>query len=720
MRIIIILTLLITSNIFAFSLKEGYKKSLKNDMDLYINRTKLDSIGYDKKIAASLNKPNVDFFGQAQYGRDEIIEDTRKKEDSYSAVVTQNLFNGFESTYEKSLQKSRYESAYYNLKSTRNTLAYAYIESYLEVLKQKEILALLLENMNINESLLQKVFKKTSLGYGTKLEFNETSSLYAKSKLDYKSQKLNYKNAIENLRFYVQSSFDSNDLNKPRIYADLPNTYEEAFQLLQEKNTIYLTSKKNLEVTKYEELRDLKVKYPSLDLVGTYNKHNLFYASDEEYDEYKIELELKYNLYDGGKNKALNKKSKLNVKEKQYLVEKTLKKAENQLKLSWNNYNLLLEKDKKQKDYLISKKNILESTLAEFDIGFKTISNLVNSRNNLITTKIESATVKYDSMLSKFKVFETIGILSDIMDNPEISLEKKLQKELNKKSNKKDISSKLKSKNITNKYSKILLDEPIEKFNTKEKEITSPAKNSTFKTNFLSAPKEKFTINLAYFKEEPSAKRFIIINKLTENAFYFSFGKGTTYYKVMSGIFETKVEAQSALNNLSDRLKRSMPRVEKIVIKQKLYYKYHKDDNILTKRKKTKNLVLFKDNKKNMKPDAKAEKKYNNFKEKFLDAKPSQYTINLAYSDTKEKSQNFIDFYKIHENSFYFKFRSDKLKTLNYMQRIVYGVYNTKQEAMEALNALPSSIKINKPIIEIINRKQKLYNKYNFLLKEGI
>jgi len=68
-------------------------------------------------------------------------------------------------------------------------------------------------------------------------------------------------------------------------------------------------------------------------------------------------------------------------------------------------------------------------------------------------------------------------------------------------------------------------------------------------------------------------------NNISKDAFFFSFGKDGISQKIMYGIFQTKQEALNSINLLSRELKRNKPRVEKVVIKQKLHKKYHSDDS---------------------------------------------------------------------------------------------------------------------------------------------
>ena len=118
-----------------------------------------------------------------------------------------------------------------------------------------------------------------------------------------------------------------------------------------------------------------------------------------------------------------------------------------------------------------------------------------------------------------------------------------------------------------------------------EPKVVTNEVEGDFKETFLNAPANTFSINLATLLDEVSVRRFEKRYKNKIKFFIFKFGADTTYYKVMTGVFNSKSEAYDSIENLDDRLKQNKPRVENVQIKQKLYFKYNKNnieqDNIV-------------------------------------------------------------------------------------------------------------------------------------------
>lgn len=733
MKISIIL-LFVFSFSNAFTLKDGFKYALENDMDYKVSKNSLKSIGYDQDIANALLHPSIDFSASVEASK--LTEDSLKpksgshtKSDEYELKITQPIFDGFESKYEKKLQKERFKSAVYFAKESEGTVASEYTQAYINTLKQKDLLSLSKESLEVSQNIFNKVYKKVDAGYGTKLEFEEAKGNFAENKVNLNIQRINLKEAIENLRLYVQTDFDTSELVKPNFYVKMPKKLDEALKIALKTNPSVNVSKANVQVAVFEEKKLNKNAYPDLDLVGSYKLNNAVYAAnDEEYNEYSLGFELKYNLYDGGKNRAETKKALQNIRDKQLLIKKSEYQVKNKLRVAWNNYKLYKEKQDSLEQYLIVKKDILGATIKEFDLGMKDLNTLLDTHVEYIDVKKDLIRNTYDLLIAKYNILDSMGTLSDALQDNLPMLEdidtsdvvKNLQEQTQYAfNNDKDLKNK-KLKVIKPKIKKVSkkrefsrdIEIPVKKAAFTEEEIIEKI-DSTFKQKFLNAPKNKYTINLALSSSESEAQKFLDKHDLNDNAFYFSYKDVNVLQRIVMGIYDSFVEAKRDLHSLSKELKRNQPIIERISRKQNLYYKYNKNESlqkdiVVRNRKNLVKRVSFSDIKPKVKKVVEKTSSYNSFKDKFLNASKDKYTINIAYSDSKTKAQALLDRYGMSKNAFFFQFRNEKP-----LQRIVYGVFNSKEEAFKALANLDKRIKKNKPVVERITRKQNTFYKYN-------
>jgi adhesin transport system outer membrane protein len=756
----------------AFTLTDGYKFALENDMNSKINENNIKKIKFDKDIANSLLNPKLDFNATVEtskYTENDLTPNSNKnhtKSDEYKLTLTQPIFDGFESVSEKKLQKYRFESALFYLKESQNNVALNYTQNYINTLKQKDLLSLNKEAVLISEEIFNKVYKKVASGYGTKLEFDEAKSQLAENRVNLKVQKINLKEAIESLRFYVQKDFDTSELIKPNFYYPLPKTLDDAIAASMDKNPSLMVSKLNLKVALFEEQKNDKNFLPNVDLVGSYQVNDALHTTTDENNQYKVGFQINYNLYNGGKDSLERKKALQDIKEKHFLITKSEYEIKNKLRLAWNSYKLNEEKFDTLEQYLLVKKDVLDATIKEFDLGTRDLNNLLTTHTEYVDVKKDFISTTYDLLLAKYRVLDAIGLLSDTLQNKMPTLEKiKLSERssrnlfeqtdynfdksdaLNKKKLSYQISEakldkvllpplKLEDDTLNDKKEDIYVDndnkEEIE-VGKKQEQTIIQKEEKTFKEKFLTASKNKYTINLAMSDSTKRAKWLIQRYNLENDAFYFSFRYENPLQKVMMGIYDTKKEAQKAINSLPDRLKKYGPKIEKVYVKQQLYKKYHTEDYLRIKKQNEyiveKKPILYKNdiysNKdiktninqievlKETKIEEKQEqtiiqKEEKTFKEKFLTASKNKYTINLALSDSTKRAKWLIQRYNLENDAFYFSFRYE-----NPLQKVMMGIYDTKKEAQKAINSLPNRLKRYGPKIEKVSVKQQLYKKYH-------
>lgn len=204
----------------AFSLKEGFIKTLANNPDVLVRENELKKIEYDMDIAKGLFYPTINFEASADNSRTSRDSYTPKNgrlesKDEYLLRLNQPLYDGFESSYEKKIQQNRYESAKFYLKEIQNELALRYVQNYINVLKTNDMLNLSNESYNMSKEMYNKTSRKVEMGYGTKLEYERAKGNLEESSVNLSIDKLSLADATQNLYDNIQEEFDFASLTHP-------------------------------------------------------------------------------------------------------------------------------------------------------------------------------------------------------------------------------------------------------------------------------------------------------------------------------------------------------------------------------------------------------------------------------------------------------------------------------------------------------------------------
>lgn len=252
-------------------------------------------------------------------------------------------------------------------------------------------------------------------GYGTKLEIEKAKATLLDSNLNLSIQQLNYNEAYEDLRNYIQVDIDSNKLSKPKYIYQIPDSKASALEYAFKNHPSVYVAKNNIDVVKNEYERDMKLFYPTLSAYARYKINDVAYKERviDESNEYKIGLELSYNLYNGGKDYAIRKKALDTINEKNILADKTKKQIENRLSLAWNSYDINQNKISILTSFIQTRKEVLNAALKEFELGVKDLTYLLDSYMDYIYTKRELINTSYDLLLAEFRVLEAMGIINE-------------------------------------------------------------------------------------------------------------------------------------------------------------------------------------------------------------------------------------------------------------------------------------------------------------------
>ena len=92
-----------------------------------------------------------------------------------SLTLTQNIFKGFETTYQVEQQKNKAISSAYSYVEKVNDTAFDVLNNYIQVMKNTELLQTAKENVDINQEIFVKVKKLFDAGLTTLSEVNKKS-----------------------------------------------------------------------------------------------------------------------------------------------------------------------------------------------------------------------------------------------------------------------------------------------------------------------------------------------------------------------------------------------------------------------------------------------------------------------------------------------------------------------------------------------------------------
>ena len=139
--------------------------------------------------------------------------------------VKQLVFDGFNTPNEHKNQIARHESAEYRAYSVGENIALEVVRSYLEVIKQQDILVLAKQTLATHEDIYDKMKKRADSGVGSTADFDQISGRLALAKTNVINQTANLLDAKTNFQRVVGRYPQEGELAVPGTYSKyLPAT----------------------------------------------------------------------------------------------------------------------------------------------------------------------------------------------------------------------------------------------------------------------------------------------------------------------------------------------------------------------------------------------------------------------------------------------------------------------------------------------------------------
>ncbi|MEN4053619.1 TolC family outer membrane protein [Sulfurimonas sp. NWX79] len=425
-RVIIIglFTLINIHTLTALTIKESVVEVMDTNPVVQERLRNYRATREDLNIANAEYLPSVDFRASLGYTKAGLLKGANSSwnhavgDESYgnyesSLVLTQNLFDGFGTTYKVSYQEARILAAAYNYIEKANDIAYKMTNAYLNVLREYELLQTARENVQINEEIFKKVKDLYDSGLTTDSEVKKIESALSLARSNLTVQKNNTRDKEYNFRRVLGRMPHVAEMQKPDLNVSMPSSVERAAEYAINHNPSLLVSRYNIKGAQAIWKQHQKEFYPKIDLEVTQNFNDVqkTNAFDQPDDRFKARVVLSYNLFRGFADRATVQKdvSKINqeVETKRDLKRQVIEA----LDLSWNAYEMIALQLKDLRDYKVFAEKTLELYKEEYDLGRRSLLDLLTAQNDVINSRAQIIKAEYDYLLAKYRILDAMGLL---------------------------------------------------------------------------------------------------------------------------------------------------------------------------------------------------------------------------------------------------------------------------------------------------------------------
>jgi len=420
----ILLFSLLSSSLFSLTLQESVVEVMNTNPIVAERLKNYRATQQDLTVAESEYYPSVDFRASLGYNSagalktsdedwNHKVQDEQYSNYETSLILTQNLFDGFSTTNKVDYQEARILAAAYNYIEKSNDLAFKMTTAYLNVIRSYELLQTARENVQINDEIFRKVKDLFDSGLTTDSEVKKIESALSLARSNLTVQRNNSRDTEYSFRRVLGRMPNVANMSKPELNISMPDSIERAALYAVNHNPSLLVSRYNIQGAQALHRQTQKDFYPKIDLelAQNYNDADKLNRFNQPDDRFTARLVLSYNIFRGGADTAAAQReiSKIN---QEIDIKRDLKRQVIEgLDLSWNAYEMIAQQLIDLKDYSRFSEKTLELYKEEYDLGRRSLLDLLSAQNDVINSRSQIIIAEHDYLLAKYRILDAMGLL---------------------------------------------------------------------------------------------------------------------------------------------------------------------------------------------------------------------------------------------------------------------------------------------------------------------
>ncbi|WP_370462629.1 TolC family outer membrane protein [Pseudomaricurvus sp. HS19] len=409
------------SQSYGLTLQEAVDTTLQTNPEVLATRNEYLSRSAEVKQAKSDYLPTVELgagLGRQSLespgtGGDEVT--LTRQEASISA--RQLLFDGFATSSEIERQSARSDSAAFKVQEAEENTSLRVAEAYLNLMRYNELLTLARETLYEHQNIHDQMVLRNKSGVGSKADLDQISARLALAYSNTIAAQSNLLDARTNFYRVTGLSPNLDELSMPGSPSALPSSLAAAEELALKQHPTLQSATADVESAEAQYRASESNYWPRLQLEADKRWDENIDGVEGDRDDLIVAVRLTYNLYNGGGDKARRSQTAHLAEQSRDVRNNTHRQVVESLRLSWSAYQTITEQMKYLQMHVESALNTKASYNKQFDIGRRTLLDLLNTENEVVDAKRALVNARFDHLFSQYRIFNSMGRLLQELGN---------------------------------------------------------------------------------------------------------------------------------------------------------------------------------------------------------------------------------------------------------------------------------------------------------------
>lgn len=402
--------------LLADDLLQLYQRAQQNDPQIRAARATRLAAGEAKPIARSGLLPNLSATAGANYTDVQVDNGADDSYDSQNAALalTQPLYRR-DRWVRVEQADAQISQAQANLEQAEQSLRLRVAQAYFGVLAAQDTLTFSEAELEAIARQLDQAKRRFEVGLIAITGVHEAQARYDAARASVITARNSLDNAREVLREIVGGELG--ELLKlkdpvPVLAMPTPADLDHWSQVALDNNPGVVAARHALEVARQEIEAQRSGHYPTVDLVGSYGVSRTDAVTGSDADSASIGVQLAVPLYAGGGISAATRQARYNEQAAREVLEQQRRSVSRQVRDAYRGMEASISRVEALKAGTISAASALEATQAGFDVGTRTLVDVLNAQSELFRSQRDYAQARYDYVLNLLTLKQAAGTVA--------------------------------------------------------------------------------------------------------------------------------------------------------------------------------------------------------------------------------------------------------------------------------------------------------------------
>jgi len=412
--------LIVSNTSQAQTLQETIQYTLNNNPDIQAAKSERNAVVEQIGQARAGYLPSVDLsFGYGYEnstnptlaGRNPSQHHVELDRREAGIQIRQMLFDGFATQSEVERHTARADSRSYTVFGQSEIIALDATETYLNVLRRNDLVKLAEDNLHYHQSTHDQIVLRANRGVGKRVDADQSAGRLSLAESNYIAESGNQQDA--QTKFLRTVGILPADLATPSSPEKLiPKSLDDATEQAVNNHPVLKSANADINsaFAQYETAHSPFYPRVDVELGSTFN--NNMDGIEGENNDLSAMVRVRYNLFNGGKDVYRQRETSYLINQSKDIRDNAYRQVVESMRLSWTAYKIISSQLNYLKGHMDSSIKANIAYRKQFNIGQRSLLDLLDSANELFTASASYTNAKYDMHFAQYRLLASMGQLN--------------------------------------------------------------------------------------------------------------------------------------------------------------------------------------------------------------------------------------------------------------------------------------------------------------------